>query len=550
VFTACLTTPIKVALRWFCSRSLLRHDGLTKELIDRWAGGGGVGGGGGGWGGGRPLWGAPGAGRCTPGPHRTPPQPPPPPPAPPPSPNPAATPRIPGRQTDRKTPLGELNWIFTAITDTIAWNSLPRATFQKLFRQAGGGARQRGAPAPSPPTSPAHQPPPHSNPPPSPPPPRTCWSPPCSATSCWRSASWPQPTRRPCRGRGCRRRTSTRCGRRGTWLQRCACCRWAGDGGLGWLGWGWAPSRRRGCGVPGLPAHEPLPSRPLLRPTTDVFPSPTHLQLPALLADPAAEFTPSTFFAEQLTAFELWLAHGSADKRPPEQLPIVLQARAGWRGWQGSGWEPLGGGPKERCEARCSSGAQPPDRALPPANPLSLPQVLLSQVHRLRALVLLGRFLDMGLWAVDLALSVGIFPYVLKLLQVGGKGGGWAEEGQADQRAAAVQLSGAAGPRAAPRLRPAAPPPPSTPLPQDDVVRPAHDAGVHLGQDPGAGHQLPGGGRQAVQANSITPVWRPMGLTHARPPACMAPGRAPRRCAAGAATLPPSPPLPPQRPTW
>jgi hypothetical protein len=32
-------------------------------------------------------------------------------------------------------------------------------------------------------------------------------------------------------------------------------------------------------------------------------------------------------------------------------------------------------------------------------------QVLLSQVHRLRALVLLGRFLDMGAWAVDLALS-------------------------------------------------------------------------------------------------------------------------------------------------
>jgi regulator-associated protein of mTOR len=43
--------------------------------------------------------------------------------------------------------------------------------------------------------------------------------------------------------------------------------------------------------------------------------------------------------------------------------------------------------------------------------------VLLSQSHRLRALVLLGRFLDMGAWAVDLALSVGIFPYVLKLLQ-------------------------------------------------------------------------------------------------------------------------------------
>jgi hypothetical protein len=39
------------------------------------------------------------------------------------------------------------------------------------------------------------------------------------------------------------------------------------------------------------------------------------------------EFSPSSFFSEQLTAFELWLAHGSADKKPPEQLPIVLQVR-------------------------------------------------------------------------------------------------------------------------------------------------------------------------------------------------------------------------------
>ena len=33
--------------------------------------------------------------------------------------------RIPGCQNDRKTLLGELNWIFTAVTDTIAWNVLP-----------------------------------------------------------------------------------------------------------------------------------------------------------------------------------------------------------------------------------------------------------------------------------------------------------------------------------------------------------------------------------------------------------------------------------------
>ncbi|KAG9616610.1 hypothetical protein KCU64_g23236, partial [Aureobasidium melanogenum] len=39
------------------------------------------------------------------------------------------------------------------------------------------------------------------------------------------------------------------------------------------------------------------------------------------------------------------------------------------------------------------------------------------QVHRLRALILLGKFLDLGPWAVNLALSIGIFPYVLKLLQ-------------------------------------------------------------------------------------------------------------------------------------
>lgn len=30
---------------------------------------------------------------------------------------------------------GELNWIFTAVTDTIAWNTFPRDLFQKLFRQ-------------------------------------------------------------------------------------------------------------------------------------------------------------------------------------------------------------------------------------------------------------------------------------------------------------------------------------------------------------------------------------------------------------------------------
>ena len=43
-----------------------------------------------------------------------------------------------------------------------------------------------------------------------------------------------------------------------------------------------------------------------------------------------ADFQPSLFFTQQLTAFELWLQHGSRDKKPPEQLPIVLQVCASY----------------------------------------------------------------------------------------------------------------------------------------------------------------------------------------------------------------------------
>jgi hypothetical protein len=41
--------------------------------------------------------------------------------------------QIPGRQNDRKTLLGELNWIFTAITDTIAWNVLPHGMMCAIY---------------------------------------------------------------------------------------------------------------------------------------------------------------------------------------------------------------------------------------------------------------------------------------------------------------------------------------------------------------------------------------------------------------------------------
>ncbi|XP_072974981.1 regulatory-associated protein of TOR 1 [Typha angustifolia] len=219
VFTSCLTTPIKMALRWFCSRSLLR-DSLDHSLIDQ----------------------------------------------------------IPGRQNDRKTLLGELNWIFTAITDTIAWNVLPHDLFQRLFRQD------------------------------------------LLVASLFRNFLLAER------------------------IMRAANC---------------SP-----ISYPALPSTHQHHMWDAWDMAAEICLS----KLPQFLADPNAEFQPSPFFTEQLTAFEVWLDHGSEHKKPPEQLPIVLQ-------------------------------------------------VLLSQSHRFRALVLLGRFLDMGPWAVDLALSVGIFPYVLKLLQ-------------------------------------------------------------------------------------------------------------------------------------
>jgi regulator-associated protein of mTOR len=77
IFTSCLTTPIAVALRWFVLENPLSMEGVDVEAVAH----------------------------------------------------------VPGKLADRKTPLGELNWIFTAITDSIAWSLLPRPLFHRLFRQ-------------------------------------------------------------------------------------------------------------------------------------------------------------------------------------------------------------------------------------------------------------------------------------------------------------------------------------------------------------------------------------------------------------------------------
>ena len=79
-------------------------------------------------------------------------------------------------------------------------------------------------------------------------------------------------------------------------------------------------------------------------------------------------FVPSSFFSHQLTAFEVYLDYAQSTDPPPLQLPVLLQ-------------------------------------------------VLLSSDHRRRALLLLARYIDKGGWATQAALNVGVFPYVLKLLQ-------------------------------------------------------------------------------------------------------------------------------------
>jgi len=75
----------------------------------------------------------------------------------------------------------------------------------------------------------------------------------------------------------------------------------------------------------------------------------------------------ANFFAENLTAFSVWLELGSFSSPPPMRLPVILQ-------------------------------------------------VLLSPLYRMKALMLLARFMQKGPWAVNMALSIGLFPYMLRLI--------------------------------------------------------------------------------------------------------------------------------------
>lgn len=246
---------------------------------------------------------------------------------------------IPGKLSERRTPLGELNWIFTAITDTIAWTSLPRALFKKLFRHDLMVAAlfrnfllaKRIMPwynchpvsDPALPDSIADHP-------------------------MWRSwdLAIDEVLTKLLEGS---HSNSTNTTFADTQLSK-------------------APSdvSENLDGMPNKSSLGNLSSMSLVNYNQASQNSGNSTSYPTAAQQQQQQFT--KFFEQNLTAFDLWVKYGANSRHPPEQLPIVLQ-------------------------------------------------VLLSQVHRVRTLVLLSRFLDLGPWAVYLSLSIGIFPYVSKLLQ-------------------------------------------------------------------------------------------------------------------------------------
>ncbi|AMD21193.1 HEL087Cp [Eremothecium sinecaudum] len=257
---------------------------------------------------------------------------------------------IPGKLSERRTPLGELNWIFTAITDTIAWTSLPRQLFKKLFRHDLMVAAlfrnfllaKRIMPwyncnpisDPALPDSIAHH-------------------------SMWKS--WDlaidevltkivedmqnnfdtKPTKLEAQVLLQQRSGQSRSDAATTVIPDSLHSRNA----MGNLSTMSLSNMNKASSTPSIQS-----------PST------------SSLNQGQSQQQVTNFFGENLTAFELWLKYGANTRHPPEQLPVLLQ-------------------------------------------------ILLSQVHRVRTLVLLSRFLDLGPWAVYLSLSIGIFPYVLKLLQ-------------------------------------------------------------------------------------------------------------------------------------
>ncbi|KAG8686056.1 hypothetical protein FRC11_009594, partial [Ceratobasidium sp. 423] len=238
--------------------------------------------------------------------------------------------QLPGDLKDRRTPLGELNWIFTAVTDTIAWTTFPRDIFRRLFRQD------------------------------------------LMVAALFRNFLLAE---RIMRNYHC--------------TPQCYPVLPPSHNHPLWNSWDLAVDSCL-AQLPQLRAAEEQRCRP--RQTSEA-PGPY-------------QYVPSSFFGDRLTAFQVWLTRGAALSKTVSDdkvQPIYFNtADSSDESEPREGFRPRRGILVPRL---------PPDQL-----PIIL-QVLLSQTHRLRALILLSQFMDLGPWAVHLALAIGIFPYVQKLLQ-------------------------------------------------------------------------------------------------------------------------------------
>lgn len=293
VFTSCLTSPIDIALRYFIMTHHLPNN-ITPDMVMQ----------------------------------------------------------LPGDLKDRRTPLGELNWIFTAITDTIAWTTFPRDVFTRLYRSD------------------------------------------LLIASLFRNFLLAE---RIMKNYHCTPVTHPQLPATNTHQL--------------WAAWDLALDT---ClrQLPDLLAKIPGTSTSPASSATGAVARLGHVGQRGSSSVPLSEkpyqYVPSRFFTDQLTAFEVWISRGGSalTKRGPLSLPL-----------QNGG---------DRCDTPDgANGSAAPEASLVPRKPPDqLPivlQVLLSQPHRLRALILLSQFVDLGPWAVNLVLTIGIFPYISKLLQAAGQ---------------------------------------------------------------------------------------------------------------------------------
>jgi regulator-associated protein of mTOR len=237
----------------------------------------------------------------------------------------AMIPKIPGDLKDRRTPLGELNWILTSITDTIAWTTFPRAMFQKLFRSDLMVAALFRNFLLAERIMKNYHCTPHTYPP----------LPPTNTHPMW--ASWDMA------------------------IDNCL------------------------------------------------------KQIPAMIAAEEAvkdgaegaisiyEYRSSDFFIHHLKAFSIWVTgHGTG--RPGRPLTIPDNT------------ENLQQSLSMLIPRNYNIKAYLAPRQSPDELPIIL-QLLLSNTYRVQALFLICQFMDLGPWAVHLALLIGVFPYVQRLLQ-------------------------------------------------------------------------------------------------------------------------------------